>query len=777
MSRLGEGTHHELRVHGVAGTSAEGMLDDLAVVHPGVDDCGQPSGRPLITVTGRASSEQGLRAYSWRSATSGSVRASLYLLLVPYLLVNLAGWAVLPAQSPGGSALGPGGEDRPWRVRVVTLGVRLAGLALTVIFAVWSLLVLADVVGYQALVRLRGWPVWWIGIGLLGTGAVVETLLLITRLRLRPAAEERAVAAGTDPVGYAWLTHDQARLWDSPETIVHQRRAHRAVALGSVAWIAAGMLAGWGRMPGLVHDLLTVLAVAAVALGVAVVARHSLSPGTTIGPAWAALSTASGWVGRVAVVATAASSVLVKSSLGGPLEEAAGPLSFDAADALSGGDVAVMTEVGLAPFLPLIREVGIGLTIGYAGLAVLAGVLAWALRDPSQPVVGRWAAFTTPALLLLAGAAGGGFGAAVTATASSWLGSAEAAVLPGPVPEALALAFAALMVGFGWVVLVGLWARLDPPDDDNGGWRAALTTAAQRLLSGGSWLSVLLVVFGIAGVIALVAVVLATDGIVNVLDGLGPVGHLLAIAGLGLVGAAIGFVAGLRFGRGIGVAVTLVLLAAAAGLVARVPQAELAGILRSAALTIGLITPASFVLAKGVSALRDTDDRRTIAILWDVGTFFPRWFHPLGPPSYGDHVVTDLTGLVTEELATDPPRTLLLSPHSQGSVIAAAALLALPDDTDISRLALLTHGSPLRQFYGEFFPRLFGPDVVATLHGRLGRHGWRNLVRTSDPISAPLDLEGVDVPLTRDPCGRGHSAYSREPEYAAAVTTLRSALP
>ncbi len=192
-------------------------------------------------------------------------------------------------------------------------------------------------------------------------------------------------------------------------------------------------------------------------------------------------------------------------------------------------------------------------------------------------------------------------------------------------------------------------------------------------------------------------------------------------------------------------------------------------------MAIGLLTPAGFVLGKGISALRSRSDRRTVAILWDVGTFLPRWFDPLSPPTYGDLVVTDLQDLMTEELAADPDGTgptLLLAPHSQGTVIAATAVLGLPPGIGEHRLALLTYGSPLQHLYAEFFPRLFDHATFTALAARLqGR--WRNLARTSDPIAAPVGIRDVDIVLPDDPCGRGHSAYPRESVYDRAVTALQ----
>ncbi len=50
---------------------------------------------------------------------------------------------------------------------------------------------------------------------------------------------------------------------------------------------------------------------------------------------------------------------------------------------------------------------------------------------------------------------------------------------------------------------------------------------------------------------------------------------------------------------------------------------------------------------------------------------------------------------------------MILSGHSHGSVLAAAALLQLPAEV-LPRVALLTHGSPLHRLYAQLFPAYFG---------------------------------------------------------------------
>jgi hypothetical protein len=92
-------------------------------------------------------------------------------------------------------------------------------------------------------------------------------------------------------------------------------------------------------------------------------------------------------------------------------------------------------------------------------------------------------------------------------------------------------------------------------------------------------------------------------------------------------------------------------------------------------------------------------------------------------------------------------QTLVLA-HSQGSVIAAATVMALSVETG-DRVRLLTYGSPLRPMYARFFPAYFGPYALRRLSGFLGageggdvaRARWRNLYRPSDPIGGYVFTE------------------------------------
>ncbi|MEU8888538.1 hypothetical protein [Streptomyces sp. NPDC048442] len=194
----------------------------------------------------------------------------------------------------------------------------------------------------------------------------------------------------------------------------------------------------------------------------------------------------------------------------------------------------------------------------------------------------------------------------------------------------------------------------------------------------------------------------------------------------------------------------------------------------------------------GRRAYRDPKARRTIGILWDVGTFWPRAAHPFAPPCYAERAVPDLTW----RMATWTERTrgrLVISGHSQGSVLSAAAVWQLPQHTR-RRVALLTYGAPLERLYGRWFPAYFGPSCLRGLHDEVDC--WRNLWRHTDPIGGPVrvvpdeDLHPVDHDALLDPLayGRthehplpapilGHSDYQADPVFTAERDKLLERLP
>ena len=83
-----------------------------------------------------------------------------------------------------------------------------------------------------------------------------------------------------------------------------------------------------------------------------------------------------------------------------------------------------------------------------------------------------------------------------------------------------------------------------------------------------------------------------------------------------------------------------------------------------------------FVLALlwvGRQAYRSPAARRTVGIVWDLGTFWPRAVHPLAPPCYAERAVPDL--LLRLRFYKESGGRVLLSCHSQGTVLGAVVLL------------------------------------------------------------------------------------------------------
>jgi pimeloyl-ACP methyl ester carboxylesterase len=183
--------------------------------------------------------------------------------------------------------------------------------------------------------------------------------------------------------------------------------------------------------------------------------------------------------------------------------------------------------------------------------------------------------------------------------------------------------------------------------------------------------------------------------------------------------------------------------------------------------------------------------RRVVGILWDVGSFWPRAAHPLAPPSYGERAVPDLVERVTELTATTGSR-VVLSGHSQGSVLAAAAVMQLPHEV-AERVDLVTHGSPLRRLYARHFPAYIDRAVLLSVADAVGDR-WKNFYRDTDPIGSwvlhpddaraggirtaetdqtrGIDHRLLDPPTLDDPID-GHADYWSHADYESYVRTAR----
>lgn len=237
----------ELRVHGVHGTSPGVML--------GVDNgaVGQVAGDGLTGIyrakDGRlpyrdlSSSKVSVEAYSWGALTSGVqgflgwVKRALWLILLPFALVNLAYWARIE--------LARGSSESRWGARAV----RVSALLLTVFFVVTPCVVVVDMGAWQCfrygvpgcsvlpdwLDFLGGWdPAQRIALATTVPMAAVMVLWLLSKTsikRYESVGLEPGMAESLPVTGHVL---DHPRLWDGSERTLRLQRFHLAAASAAV---------------------------------------------------------------------------------------------------------------------------------------------------------------------------------------------------------------------------------------------------------------------------------------------------------------------------------------------------------------------------------------------------------------------------------------------------------------------------------------------------------------------------------------------------------------
>jgi hypothetical protein len=210
-------------------------------------------------------------------------------------------------------------------------------------------------------------------------------------------------------------------------------------------------------------------------------------------------------------------------------------------------------------------------------------------------------------------------------------------------------------------------------------------------------------------------------------------------------------------------------------------------------LIVGLLIA---LVVLGALAFRVPKTRKSVGIIWDIGSFWPRDVHPLAPPCYAERTVPEIAmrleahvqmvagsaepaaadRAAAEPAAAEPaaaPGLVVLAAHSQGTVISMATLLG-PARGAANRTALLTFGTVLRRLYARAFPLYFSSAAFAVLARRLGDPGlgddpwgpdapglvspalrWRNLWRRTDYLGGKVgDPLADSAPASTDPAGR-----------------------
>lgn len=749
----------EIRVHGVSNTPPSAMLSDP---HP------RQVGGDAIAGFYRTSDGPGGRhreAYSWGGLTSAARTRALWVVMLPAMLANMAGWmAREPHEAPGtpGATAAPGSPASSGTSRIFRACARLAALALSVTAATSLAYLCVDVLGVR-----------WLAGGCTGGGPCV----LADHLGARAALG--AVVAAAFALAVSWLGRRSRNRYEetcdaatSGRTATGEPRPPTRLAASEVAdglrnrdfWATSP----FHRQLSAAH-LAVGLAIPAVVTAAAL-AHPAGAP--SVGPAgWASVVLGAG------LLVLALAGALVVSGRGSLLHYrstwilAALTLAGAVAVGVTSGPDATRTA------LPETADATAWLWVG--ALALLLPLVVQQLLDSPRrrrgdffpwpaPVVLSFLAQVALQIVLLAmiALAGTWVDDAAPGSASDDAGDAVLAAHTDLVPMAfttvklLVLAWVAALAVLAVVFLVGTWlvtpatpaavrpdavrtslaaayARREasdvpgsrpPSGPDASFWRSALAPTDD----GRRWVRTVARFRRIAGVSRTLGRALALAGVVT-FAGLA-LGTVLTLPGLRESAAGADWAS-----RSVG----------SLGFLAWVALA---------------LPPATLVL---LAALwRNRNLRRIVGVAFDVGTCLPRSFHPFAPPSYSERAVPELGERINRLAANGG--SVVLAAHSQGSVLSACVLTrdGLLSARARERIALVTYGSPLTKLYRWAFPTVFTQAVLDDLAAGLTPSRddavppaprWRNVHYLTDYIGghvllsdarldALVDREIVDPP-------------------------------
>ncbi|WP_370619060.1 hypothetical protein [Mumia sp. Pv 4-285] len=190
-----------------------------------------------------------------------------------------------------------------------------------------------------------------------------------------------------------------------------------------------------------------------------------------------------------------------------------------------------------------------------------------------------------------------------------------------------------------------------------------------------------------------------------------------------------------------------------------------------------LIAAAGWLLLQSRKAVAQEGKRRGLNVVWDVLAFWPHAVHPFSPRAYSKRCVEDLRQRIRWHLERLPKdgnhRDLVLCGHSQGSLISFATMMLL-DDEERDRVALVTFGSQLRVIFPRAFPAYVSFAAINQLYRELNG-AWINLYRTTDELAGPvlswshqIDAEGARSHHFPEPFGG-----EQDDEYTSPYRTRR----
>ena len=737
----------ELRVHGVSGTPAEETLDRAVIGRVAGDtEAGFYRPRPeygAATTVGPGGAR--LEAYRWGNLTAGAAARAFWLLLLPFSLANLPMWMRPPATGFGR--------------RIVHALCRLFALTMSGTFVLAAIGVCLDLVAWQCaapgsrcLVD-RPWLTWLFTgffeptgrrIALASIGPIILVAVLWFLGRRTWARYEAYALPARNPDGDGLATPS---FWDGREQVSRLRSVHIAAMFAVVAAVLMFQLRDHDQSTNSYAgmDLGMVLPTTVVRIGDALF--------------WAAITILvlcllavllPPIVDRVSKSRTAA--VFVDLLLWGSILLTVAALVY--------GLVPRTTWPTVGP-LPGYGDTVTALFAAQVGLLALLLLVILFQRHRAKGAL--LAGFAAPVVASLGLGLGAAFSAGVSYRVADYL---DGAAVPSPAEFSSQPQFDRLQppISYQWaafgfvlmlliVLLAAIWIRYvtkpilrrrarENTDEDYPGGRARDPLRAKAIDRA-------------------IANARLTD---HISRSFAVAWFILGALGVGATAMAVLDIGPVQLAPSGSVAAGVISVLANAGTY--------------------LISFTAFLLVLlGIQTYRNPRVRRTVGVIWDLATFWPRAAHPLGPPCYAERVVPELVHRASW-LATEQGG-VVLSGHSQGSVLVAATVLQMPQESR-ARTALLTYGSPLARLYCRLFPNYFNEkvtnDIGTAVAGANGQERWINLWRRTDPIGGAVGIADRRLadpssfdPLPGDrlpPAVAAHSGYQVTPQFGRAVDDL-----
>ncbi len=730
----------ELRVHGVSGSPPESMLRSAHVVQVAGDDKSRffrpadPQGQELPPVRGRV-----LEAYHWGRFTSGTWRQALWLLVIPFGFVNAAQF-MLPR--PGVHRWAHRWPRR-WHA-VAGAMLRALGVGLTCLLVLSAAVAGMDLLGWQwARAGEGGGRQWWLLVGLLVPLTALALFSLFGRATLRagqnPGEDTMSEREGSTTVLDRAQDHPPTEFGrsdfftgdpDAPAL----RRLHACAALAMLALLCFSPAADYGDMSAQIGRWAAVVVLGGSLLVVVFLGDPERSATVITGSSrwdrrvdrWHRMAPSLGGVGLgvalVLLVWAAATQSAQNRSL--VLPDVTCP---DPGKATGAVDVCSLPAVDAVAFGLLIVCV-VALILLFVAVAGLARSTRRTRNDAVLPPFGRFAMGMTAALAGSVGTfLGVGFAAAFSFAVQAAINAAarEPVAIP-PLLQRVAYAWgltAVLILGLMLALVVGYFLRRDEFIDRAAGAFRFGVRPAPRLSA--AWLKRV----GRAMYLAR-----AKNHLELVFWIFAGFGMLLSLA------AGIEHCSVRSGSRCVPVSLFQPL-----GVLSEPADPE--GV--SPMLWLGttfLVSLAAGLVFLGRGAIGSESVRRGVSVVWDVIAFWPRSAHPFVPPPYSQRAVADLRRRISWHLGSlgdpdvpvpqRPASRVVVAAHSQGSLIAVAALLWLTPE-ERARVGFVTFGSQLRQQFVRAFPAHVDGFVLGWLWSRYGSR-WRNLYRDTDAIAGPV---------------------------------------